>query len=220
VAAANIPDDYRNVTLTNSPASEGQPVIYGRLAEYIKTFTRQFENGRPPIKSLYLYSDEPGTGKTTTAAALANEYLNVHYIGSLLRNRQALERPVYFLDVNEWQTEYNAFNRPRVPDSVAMPAAERYYDAMTAAQTARFAVFDDIGVRDATDAFRSDLHTIINARITNGLPSIYTSNIPMRPTELCLVDRLEKLFDRRLADRIREQTLQYMFGGESKRGVR
>lgn len=212
VSSANIPDEYRHVTLADSPASEGQPDIYAHLAEYIKTFTRQFTDDSPPIKSLYLYSNEPGTGKTTTAAAVANEYLNVHFIGSLLRNRQALERPVYFVDVNEWQTDYNAFNRPRVPESTATPAAERYYNAMNAASTSPFVVFDDIGVRDATEGFRADLHTVINARVAKGLPSVYTSNIE--------ISELERLFDRRLADRIREQTVVCTFGGESKRGLK
>jgi len=212
VSSANIPDEYRHITLTTSPASEGQPDIYAHLAEYIKTFTRQFDDDSPPIKSLYLYSNEPGTGKTTTAAAVANEYLNVHYIGSLLRNRQALERPVYFLDVNEWQTNYNTFNRPKVPDNIAMPAAERFYNAMTAAMSAPFVVFDDVGVRDATEAFRSELHTIINERVANGLPSVYTSNIPMA--------EMAKLFDRRIADRFRQQTIEFTFKGTSKRGVR
>jgi len=219
VAAANIPDEYRHITLTTSPASEGQPDIYAHLAEYVKTFARQFADDSPPIKSLYLYSNEPGTGKTTTAAAVANEYLNVHFIGSLLRNRQALERPVYFVDVNAWQTDYNAFNRARVPDSIAEPAADRYYRTLSAAQSADYVVFDDIGVRDATEAFRADLHSVINARVAKGLPSVYTSNIPLKP-KAGEKDELERLFDRRLAVRIREQCVDLTFKGTSKRGVR
>jgi len=212
VASANIPHEYRHVTLASSPAAESQPDIYAHLTEYVKTFVRQFLDDSPPIKSLYLYSKEPGTGKTTTAAATANEYINVHYIGSVRRNRQAAERPVYFLDVNEWQTDYSAFNRPRVPESTAAPAAERYYRAMSAASSAPFVVFDDIGVREASEPFRADLHSVINARVANGLSSVYTSNIPMA--------EMATLFDRRIADRFREQTIEYTFKGASKRGVR
>lgn len=83
---------------------------------------------------------------------------------------------------------------------------------MVSAQTARFAVFDDIGVRDATDGFRGDLHSVINGRVTAGLPSVFTSNIPLAG--------METVFDRRLADRMRDQTIEYSFVGVSKRGLR
>jgi len=212
LSASNIPDSLRHITLLSSPVAEDQPKIYARLAEYVKTFARQFNEGPPDIKSLYLYSQSPGTGKSTTAAAVLNEYLNVHYIGSARRNRQASERPVYFLDVNEWQTDYNTFNRPRVPESVAAPAAERYYNSMSAASTVPFVVFDDIGVREATEAFRADLHSVINARVAAGLPSVYTSNVKM--------DDIVRIFDARIADRFREQTVEITFGGASKRGLR
>lgn len=212
LASSNIPDECRHLTLSNSPAAVDQLEIYAVLPNYVATFSRQFDEYSDGIKSLYLYSAEPGTGKTSTATAVANEYINAHYVGSLRRNRQALERPVYFVDVNAWQTDYNAFNRPRVPESVAEPAAKRYYRCQSAASTAPFAVFDDIGVRDATEAFRADLHTVINARVAKGLPSVYTSNIPLA--------EIGRLFDRRLADRIREQCIEFTFKGESKRGVR
>lgn len=213
--AANIPADYRLTTLHTSPAREGQPEVYAALADYVGTFTRQFgagPDGNVQIKSLYLYSREPGTGKTTTAAALLNEYLTVHYIGSVRRALPVLERPVYFVDVNAWQSDYNAFNRPRVPESIAEPAAARYYNVQRIAMMAAYVVLDDIGVRDASEAFRADLHTLINARVTAGLPTVYTSNIAM--TELAT------LFDRRLADRIRDMCIELTFGGESKRGIR
>jgi DNA replication protein DnaC len=213
IGAAGIPSDYRHVTVASSVARQDQSAVYAIVDAYVATFERQFsDDPTDRIKSLYLYSREPGTGKTTTAAAIANAYLIVHYIGSLQRNRRPLERPVYFLDVNEWQTLFNRFNRPRVPDHIAEPASAAYYRAMEAAMSAPFAVLDDIGVRDATDAFRGDLHAIINARVTNRLPTVYTSNVP--------IEELAQVFDARLADRVRDQCAVVPFVGESKRGMR
>ncbi|MBR8661179.1 DNA replication protein [Brevibacillus sp. NL20B1] len=230
VSAANIPSDYRQVTVATSVVRASQPEVYHLLTErirgnpsYIETFERQFsDDPTDRIKSLYLYSREPGTGKTTTAAAIANAYMIVHYIGSLQRNRRPLERPVYFLDVNEWQTLFNRFNRPRVPDHIAEPASAAYYRAMEAAMSAPFAVLDDIGVRDASDAFRGDLHAIINHRVTNRMPTVYTSNVPIMSYEEngVRVDGLDRIFDARLADRVRDQCAVVPFVGESKRGMR
>jgi len=210
--AANIPDDYRFVTLTNSPARADQAEAYRLIDAYVATFTRQFDEDAPQIKSLYLFSESPGTGKTTTAIAVLNAWLAAHYIGSLRRHRQPSDRPAYFLDVNAWQTDYNTFNRARVPDSIAEPAAERYYRQQAAASYAPLAVLDDIGVRDATEGFRGDLHALINARVAAGLPTVYTSNIPL--------SELGRLYDARLADRVRDMCMEVPFVGGSKRGLR
>ncbi|MFD1270625.1 DNA replication protein [Paenibacillus motobuensis] len=212
IGSANVPAEYRRLTLANSPARSDQAAAYKIAESYADTFARQFGSTTERIKSLYLFSFEPGTGKTTTAAALINEYIIRHYIGSIQRNRQPLDRPAYFLDVNAFQTDYNAFNRPRVPDHIAEPAAARYYAQMTAATAAPFAVLDDVGVRSDTDGFRGDLHTIINARVTEGLPTVYTSNVP--------IEDLARVFDARLADRVRDMCGVVSFVGESKRGKR
>lgn len=220
--AANVPEAYRLMTLANSPARGSQAKIYALAEQYASTFVRQFgpdAEGNTQIKSLYLYSREPGTGKTTTAAALLNAYLIAHYIGCIKRGLPPQERPAYFLDVNAWQTEYNTFNRPRVPEDIAAPAAARYYTAQRIAQVVPFLVADDIGVRDASEAFRADLHTVINSRVADGLPTVYTSNIPLRPAK-GLPDELAALFDRRLADRVRDLCGELTFTGESRRGMR
>lgn len=207
VGAAGLPSEYRHLTVNNSPARAGQADVYVAVDKYVDTFKTGDR-----IKSLYLYSAEPGTGKTTTAAALLNEYLTAHYIGSLQRGETPLERPGYYWDINEWQRDYNRFTRPMVPRETAEPAAARYYREMSIAESVPFLVADDIGVRDATDPFRADLHSVINKRVANALPTVYTSNIPMKETL--------RLFDARIADRIRDMCGDVNFVGKSKRGRR
>lgn len=204
---ASLPADYRGITLDNSPARESQSQIYGLLDQYVGTFARGDD-----IKSLYLWSESPGTGKTTSASALISEWIATDYLSAIKQGEQPRQFSAYFLDVNNWQTQYNEFNRPRVPDSIAEPAASKYYRAMERASRAPFAVLDDIGIRASTEGFRADLHSIINARVTAGLPTVYTSNLPMSD--------MADVFDARLYDRIRDQCADIEFAGTSKRGRR
>ncbi|MBX6360512.1 MAG: DNA replication protein [Acidobacterium ailaaui] len=208
VGAANVPKDYRLVTLANSPARESQAKRYDFLIEqYVPTFERQFEAEGKRVKSLYLWSESPGTGKTTTAAALLNEWLIRHYIGSIKRGQQPLQRPAYFLDVNEWQTEYNLATMTKDDEGL-----DRIKATIQLAQHVPFCVMDDIGVRSASEAFRSYVHAIINYRTVNGLPTVFTSNLP--------IEDMAKVFDERLYDRMRDMCVVLKFGGQSKRGKR
>lgn len=225
VAASNVPTDYHGVLMHDSPVRASQSVIYDKLDLYVESFEKQFSdvykrlldegqtNNQVRIKSLYLWSESPGTGKTTTAVALLNEYLVTHFYGMLKRRKTPDQRPVYFLDVNELQTHYNTFNRPRVPDDIAEPASRKYYTSISNARTTPFVVMDDVGVRSSTDGFRGDLHSLINDRVTNKLPTVYTSNIPLEG----LVDVFG---EERLVDRIGDMTQSIHFEGESKRGKR
>lgn len=211
VASAGVPSDYRYVTLGTTPVRESQTKVYGMLDKYAETFKRHIDGG-DRAKSLYLWSESPGTGKTTTAVALLNAWIATEYLTAIKAGKQPPPVSAYFLDVNEWQTDYNNFNRPRVPDSIAEPASARYYRAMELAKGVAFAVCDDIGVRDASDGFRGDLHTVINHRTANGLPTVYTSNLE--------ITEMERVFDARLYDRLRDQCAEMYFVGTSKRGRR
>ncbi|MGM0837734.1 MAG: DNA replication protein [Bacillota bacterium] len=221
LGASNVPPDYRLLTFANLPAitvkiGAKSGIVTEILRNYTNSFSRQFDridNVSDRIKSLYLFSPASGTGKTSTACALINEWLIAHYVISLKLGRQPELRPAFFLDVNDWQTDYNQFNRAKVPESIAQPAANRYYTAMERAKQAPFAVLDDIGVRDMSEPFRADLHSVINHRVTNQLPTVYTSNIPM--AELPLV-----FGEQRLYDRVRDLTMEIAFEGGSKRGMR
>lgn len=200
---ANIPKDYRYVTINNSPVRESQAKIYVLLDRYVQTFKRKDGD----IKSLYLWSESPGTGKTTTATALLNAYISTEYLTALSEGRQPPRSEAYFLDVNEFQTKYNLATMTNDEDGI-----KRIRDEIKRTQDARFAVLDDIGVRSSSEAFRAYVHAIINHRTTNGLPTIYTSNLKL--------DGMREVFDDRLYDRMRDQCAEIFFSGESKRGRR
>jgi DNA replication protein DnaC len=207
VANANTPADYRLLTLATSPARESQAKIYATLEKYTQTFDRQFEADGDRIKSLYLWSESPGTGKTTTAISVLNEWLIAHYLGSLKRNRQAQQTPAVFLDVNAFQTDYNLATMTN--DDAAMGSIKA---TIQHAQQAPFAVLDDIGLRSASEAFRSYVHAIVNYRTANGLPTIFTSNLP--------IEEMAVVFDARLYDRMRDMCAVLHFSGNSFRGRR
>lgn len=212
VHAANVPKQYRNELIVDTKVRESEPKIYSALDRYVKTFSRQFSGEQ--IMGLYLYSPNTGNGKTTTACALINEFILRHYVGSLKRGLRPLQQPAYFFDANEWHMLYTQFNRPNVPRHIAEEAAAEYYRRAKIAREVPFLVMDDIGVReDITEPFRMDLHALTNHRNVEELPTVYTSNVPLK--ELAALYK-----DPRLPDRIRDMTRELTFTGTSKRGKR
>src|SRR5699024_5616038 len=200
---ANIPTDYRNLTLANSPARESKAKVYGVLEQYVDIFRSGEVGGR----SLYLWSESPGTGKTTTASALLHEWIAVKYLDAIKKGEQPSQTLGYFLDINALQTAYNLATMTNDDEGMKHIGAE-----IKRTQDAPFAVIDDIGVRDATEAFRAYVHAIINDRVSNGKPTVFTSNLP--------IEEMADVFDARLYDRIRDRCGSIHFAGESKRGRR
>lgn len=213
---SNIPVEYQSYTIADNPVRQSQPQLYRNMDGYVKSFEKMFDSELDGvsqyIKNLYLFSYESGTGKTATASALANEFMARHYVGHVQRGITPPENAVYFMDCAELQQLYTQFTRPHIPRDIAESASRQYYGMMERAKSAMFTVMDDIGVREASDGFRGDLHTIVNHRYTKKLPTVYTSNVPM--------EELTDVFDRRLYDRVRDLTFQYTFIGESHRGKR
>src|SRR5690625_439523 len=201
IGNAGLPADYRGITLVNSPAREGQAKNYELLERYVETFSRG------GVKSLYLWSESPGTGKTTTASALISEWIARDYLGAIKRGEQPRQFSAYFLDVNALQTSYNLATMTN--DDEAM---KRIGAIIKRAQDAPFAVIDDIGVRSASEAFRAYVHAVINYRVTEGKPTVYTSNLP--------ITEMANVFDARLYDRIRDQCGVLHIDGKSRRGRR
>lgn len=229
LANANIPIEYSTITLSNSIIQtlevtvksknvEKVVPILPRLNLYVTTFERLYKhlgirvNPSELTKSLYLYSANTGTGKTTTACALLNEWISYSYVAHVSDGKQPPELMGYFLDLNDLQTLYNKFNRPMIPASVAEPSAKEYYKRLELAQRSPFLVIDDIGVRSSKEGFYGDIHSLINGRVVSQLPTVYTSNVR--------ISELEGIYDKRLMDRVRDLCTTFHYHGESKRGKR
>src|SRR5690625_3851844 len=163
IGNAGLPADYWGITLANSPAREGQTKIYEIFDRYAETFSRG------GVKSLYLWSESPGTGKTTTAAALISEWIACDYLGTLKRGEQPRQFSAYFLDVIALQTSYNLATMTNDDEEM-----KRIGKIIKRAQDAPFAVIDDIGVRSASEAFSAYVYAVIIYRVTEGKMYEYT----------------------------------------------
>lgn len=215
VALANIPKQYAGITVDNSPVRASQPEAYRLIDAYVKSFVKMFEKDLPEkdrIKSLYLFSKNTGTGKTTTAAAIANEYLKRHYVGSLKRGLKPKRQAVFFISLDDLQAMYNEANRPNMPKDIAEAAGREYSETYEIAKTVDFLVLDDIGLRSASEVFTQDIYRLLNYRNTELLPTVYTSNVP--------IEELETIYSKQVWDRARDMCMAIPFKGESKRGFR
>lgn len=215
--AANVPKAYVSATLLHANVRFSAKLNgtlrrnTGELADWLPKYERSFTGARP--RSLYLFSRAKGVGKTTTACRLLVDYIAARFVAALKDGETPSQRIGFFLDMNEWQALYNGFNRSHVPDDRAERISRQYYAALEAAQASELTVCDDLGVRQASEGFRGDVHELINSRVVACRPTIYTSNIP--------IDELVNAFDDRLADRVRENCFEIEWlNSESKRGIR
>lgn len=179
------------------------------LREWLTNYVASFGRASKRVKSVYLYGERKGTGKTTTACALLGEWLATYYLRSVQAGETMPQRPALFFDVNEWLIEYNLIAMGNDSDEV-----KAFKTKMESAAHVPFLVMDDLGVRKFSENFRGYLHYIVNYRCANGLPTVYTSNIPL--------DDLAEVFDERLADRVRDMCFEVTWpdDAESKRGIR
>lgn len=206
VGLAEVPKTMRYTTLSNSPVRSSQPRLYYLLDKYVKTFERPFTGDEEPIKSWYFWSESPGTGKSTTAAALINEYIATHYAGSLIHGKTPLQKPAMFLSLTEVQSEYSMAVMADDKDII-----KEVQTTFKQAAVSPYLVIDDVGVKSSTDSFSALVYNLLDKRTADGLPTVYTANFPM--------NEVQTKYDRRVYDRMRDMCSTQHFEGESKRGM-
>jgi DNA replication protein DnaC len=207
---ADIPKKYQDSTIYNLPFKDENPLAYKVLKTYGDNIIQNVEEG----KGLYIFgipnAENPkgtGTGKTTGAVALLNAYLVERTIQHIKKTRNIDDIPAMFLNVAKFQNMYNA--QFRGTQDMKDEASRKYYTIRKRLLKVDFVIFDDIGIRDATEAFINEFYEIIDERAIEGLATIFTSNVPLETIKTTLDDRI--------ASRIHGMTQQLPFKGKDNR---
>ncbi|GAK00894.1 ATP-binding protein [Geomicrobium sp. JCM 19055] len=209
--ARNVPKKYEGVRFDNLPIQEDNPTAYEWVARYVNNITANVEKGI----GLFFYSVSTqenrlgtGTGKTTSAITILNEYVKARTIEHTKGIRKMENNPALFYKASDYQALYNSqFNGT---DKMKEEATLKYYRIKEQFKTVDLLVLDDVGIRDRiTDNFENELTEVIDARDGEELATIFTSNLD--------VSSLEKTLGHRITSRIDGMTEQIALYGTDKR---
>jgi DNA replication protein DnaC len=208
--STGVPKRYRNSFLKTLPIEEQNPEAYKFIKRYIEKIGYCVSNGI----GLYLYSvPSPinrmgtGTGKTTVAAAIVNEYVIHRVIEHVTRVREIVENPALFVKASEFQNVYNA--QFRGTDELREQASQKYYSLKRQMMNVELLVIDDIALRGTTEAYKDEFYEIIDRRYNENLCTIFTSNLPL--------SEIGDILSPQIASRIEGMTEQILFVGEDNR---
>jgi DNA replication protein DnaC len=148
VLRARIPDNWRN-TFFDSSDPKIHPGAFSACQNYSTTFSRD-------SKSLIIYSDVLGSGKTHLAICIANH---------LLHQRHFEVRYIKAADIlMEVKSTYNRTSK------------EDEEDVLSRLLNTRVLIIDDLGVNKATEWSDEMFWAIFDRRLENKLPVIVTTN--------------------------------------------
>jgi DNA replication protein DnaC len=210
---SGVPKKYKSCRLRNLPIKEDNPKAYAIIEKYINnvlTFVLEKNAG------LLLYSlptaENPfgtGTGKTTSAVTVLNHFLIERSRAYLKGDMQLDENPAIFVKSTEMQNAFNA--QFRGTKEMQETASQRYYNLKKAVKKTELAVLDDIATRGSriSEAYEDELYEILDYRSTQGLTTIFTSNVSLDELSKCLGDRI--------ASRIAGMTVKIGFTGKDNR---
>lgn len=190
IGQSHIPKRFQGLFLWNFPGGPEGNRNYALTERFLQG--GYIEQG----SGLYLYSEQVGTGKTTVACTIANEYL-VHEMWAA--NLQPL---VAYVVVPEFLD--------RIRESWSDPD-EELYDLLENIRTVPLVIWDDIGAERPSEWVRERLYTLINHRYTEELANIFTSNLPL--------ERLGEQLGPRIASRIRGMCMAVEVTGPDHRRV-
>lgn len=209
--STGVPKRYKGLKLKDLPIKEENPDSYKVVNTYIKDLDK-YVNDRSI--GLFIYSAPydgnafgTGTGKTTTAAIILNEYV-LHEVRKYLRGDVRFSSsPGIFVMASDFQNTYN--EQFRGSNELREDASNRFYALKKRMKSVNLLVVDDIAMRDTTEAFKSELYEVIDYRANNEKTTIFTSNYP--------IDRLADLLGDRIASRIDGMTYKVKITGKDHR---
>lgn len=163
------------------------------LNEFKENIVNHVENG----EGLYIWGENTGCGKTSWACKIMSHYFRKIAFSSGLENEGLfIYLPTFLNDLR------NSYNNPT-------PEFNEELDMVT---SCKLLIIDDIGSERVTEWVRERIVSIINTRYSNGLSTIYTSNLSLQGLS-------ERLGDDRISSRIRGSVTEIHLTGKDNRGV-
>lgn len=147
-------------------------------------------------ENLYIFSKNPGNGKTTWTAKLLLKYFEQVWSTNAYAERGLFISVTDFL-INIRLSGFNNTN------NLAMMQKIKSIDLV---------VWDDIAVTELTAQDLDVLYSLINTRIMNGLSNIFTGNLND--------EQLLSILGPRMHSRVWENSIQVEFKGTDRRGQR
>lgn len=209
--ATNVPRKYRGRFAKNLNLIQQQnPQAYQILSVYAENVLDYVAEG----VGLFLYSipnpENPmgtGTGKTTAATTLVNEYTIQRVIQHVSGKKRLDQQPAVFIRASEFQNTFNA--QFRGTEEARMEASEKYYDMKNLMMTVELLVLDDISLRNSTESLTNELYEILDERNIEGLATVLTSNLPLQ--------KVGEMLSPQIASRIAGMTESVGFVGKDNR---
>lgn len=177
---SNIPKKYRGKRLAdNLPPTLSEEAIK-KLNVYASNFYKMQENG---INMLIYPQPAPnnlegcGTGKTTIACALGQEYIRQNIKDFNLTPLTLFINAEEFADLKKRE----ALNKP-------LNEMEAYI--LDNVEKAPFLIIDDLGAEKISEFTIQSLYGLINTRLNNYMITVYTTNLTPEALQLALGERL------------------------------
>lgn len=166
---SRIPEKYRyNIPLKPEPADV---LAFEALNDYKETVLTHIEDG----KGLYIWSKSTGSGKTSWACKIMS-----HYFRKIAFNT-GLENEGLFIYLPTFLEDLRNYYDTKDPE---------FEEVLEMLKKCKLLIIDDIGSEKFTEWVRERLVSIINTRVSNGLTTLYTSNLSPEELKAELGDRI------------------------------
>ena len=163
------------------------------LNEFKENIITHVQNG----EGLYIWSNNTGNGKTSWACKIMGYYFRKIAFSSGLENEGLYIYLPTFLD-----NLRNSYNNP----------SPEFDEELDMVKNCKLLIVDDIGAERVTEWVRERIVSIINTRSSNGLSTIYTSNLSLKGLT-------DKLGDDRISSRIKGSVQEINLLGKDNRGA-